>query len=483
MLSCAGGLLGIFIARSGTALLIAAIPTKLLDSMPFLRDAHTDPLVLAFLFGITILTGVVFGLAPALELFNRNVGATLKDESRGSAGGIRTRLRQTLVVTEIAFSLVLLVGAGLMVKSLAALLNRNPGFDTRGLLTFSVFLPGSSYSKDNDVTRFDRDLTDRIRSLPGVAGIASNSIVPLTGGGNTIRFVVEGHPTAAGQENECDIRDISASYFSLMKIPLIAGRYFNDSDNAASGPFRVMVNQSWAKRNLPGENPLGKRIKFTYSPTQPFREIVGVVGDIAEASLDSSKGPILFTPYLQGPSKFLTYIVRTTSEPTGALSPVRAALRAVDPQLVLIQPTTMDQIIAQSPSVFLRRYPSFLIGSFAALALILAMVGLYGLISYSVSQRTREVGIRIALGAQPLDVVRLVLGEGARLTMIGVGVGVVAALGLTQLMRSLLFGVSAVDPLTFAGVTLLLTLVASAACYIPARRAMRTDPISALRYE
>jgi ABC-type antimicrobial peptide transport system permease subunit len=460
MLSCAGGLLGIFIARSGTALLIAAIPTKLLDSMPLLRDAHTDPLVLAFLFGITILTGVAFGLAPALELFNRNIGATLKDQSRGSAGGIRTRLRQILVVPEIAFSLVLMVGAGLMVKSLAALLNRNPGFDTRGLLTFSVFLPDSVYSKNEDVTRFDRGFTDRIRSLSGVSGIASNSVVPLTGGGNTIRFVVEGQPTAAGQENECDIRD-----------------------NVASGPFRVMVSQSWVKRNLPGENPIGKRIKFTYSPTQPFREIVGVVGDIAEASLDSAKEPILYTPYLQGPSPFLTYIVRTTSDPASAIGPVRAALRDADAQLVLIRPTSMDEIISQSPSVFLRRYPSFLVGSFAALALILAMVGLYGLISYSVSQRTRELGIRIALGAQPADVVRLVVGEGARLTMIGVAVGVAAALGLMQLMRSLLFGVSAVDPLTFAGVALLLTLVASAACYIPARRAMRTDPISALRYE
>jgi predicted lysophospholipase L1 biosynthesis ABC-type transport system permease subunit len=241
--------------------------------------------------------------------------------------------------------------------------------------------------------------------------------------------------------------------------------------------MRVIVNQAWAKRNLPGEDPIGRRIKFTYSPTEPYRQIAGVVGDIAEAGLDSASEPMLFAPFRQDAGRFITYMVRTPGDPGRAIGAARAALRDADPQLITILPITMDQIIAQSPSVFLRRYPSFLIGSFAGLALVLAMVGLYGLISYSVSQRTRELGIRIALGAQPRDVVRLVVGEGARLTVIGVGVGIFAALGLTQLMRSLLFGVSAVDPLTFAGVVILLTLVATAACYIPARRAIRTDPI------
>jgi predicted permease len=269
----------------------------------------------------------------------------------------------------------------------------------------------------------------------------------------------------------------------MMGIPLVAGRFFNDTDDTASGPKRVIVNQAWIKRNLPGENPIGKQIKFTYSPTQPLREIVGVVADIAEANLDGAKDPILFVPYLQDASPFLTYLVRTAGEPARATGAVRAALRKIDPQLILIQPTTMDQIIGQSPSVFLRRYPSFLIGSFAVLALILGMVGLYGLMSYSVSQRRREVGIRIALGAQPRDVMRLVVVEGARLTLIGAGIGLLTAVGLTQLMSSLLFGVSALDLRTFITVTLLLTLVALAACYTPARRATRTDPISALRCE
>ncbi|HTS64918.1 MAG TPA: ABC transporter permease [Candidatus Acidoferrales bacterium] len=483
MLASAGAALGLAVARYGTGLLIAAIPDSQLNSMPFLRGAHADAAVLAFLLATTMVTGVAFGLAPLLEISNFNLGETLQDESRGSSAGARTRLRQALVIAEIAFSLVLLVGAGLMVKSLGLLLSRNPGFNTRRLLTFSVFLQPSNYPQSSDMLRFDRDFRDRIRAIPGVIGVATTSIVPLTGGGNTIRFVVEGQPTAPGQDRESNIRIISADYFSLMGIPLLAGRFFNDTDETASGPRRVIVNQAWIKRNLPGENPIGKRVRFTNSPAQPFREIVGVVGDNADAGLDSSNEPGLFTPARQAMIPFLTYLVRTAGEPLDAAGSVRAALQSVDSQLMLIQPNSMDQIIAQSPSVFLRRYPSFLIGSFAVLALTLAMVGLYGLISYSVSQRTREVGIRIALGAQPRDVIRLVVWEGARLTLMGIAAGVLAALGLTRLMRSLLFGVSAVDPFTFAAVALVLALVAITASYIPARRAVRTSPIDALRCE
>ena len=482
MLATVGAVLGLLLARSGTRLLIAAIPDPLLDSLPFLRDAHADLMVLAFLFGITIATGMLFGLAPALEASNRNLGATLKEESRTSAGGVRTRLRHTLVVVEIAFSLVLLVGAGLMVKSLSALLARDPGFDTQRLLTFSVFLPPESY-KDSAVPRFDEDFRGGLRTLPGVTGAEYTSVIPLTGGGNTIRFVVEGHPVAAGQEGECSIRDISAGYFAMMKIPLVRGRFFNDTDDRADAPKHIIVNQAWVKQNLPGEEPIGKRIKFTFSPTQPFREIVGVVADIAEANLDGGKDPILFTPYVQAPNSFLTYLVRTAGEPAGTMGEVRALLRKFDPQLVMIQPATMDEIIGQSPAVFLRRYPSLLIGSFAVLALILGVIGLYGVMSYAVSQRRREVGVRIALGAGPRDVVRLVVGEGVRLTLAGAGIGLLAAFGLTRLMSRLLFGVSAMDPWTLMGVTLLLLAVSAAACYIPARRATRTDPISALRYE
>jgi putative ABC transport system permease protein len=483
MLAAAGGALGLLLAVWGTSLLIAAIPRQLLDSAPFLRDAHANFAVLTFLGAAVIFTGVAFGLVPALQISHGREGEALKEEGRASAGGIRTRLRAVLVIAEIAFSLVLLIGSALMVESLAALVGRNPGFDTENLLVFFVNLPVTSYPKDPDAIRFDKEFTDRLQSLPGVEGVTSNSVVPLTGGGASIRFLIEGRPVATGHENECNIRDVAANYFPVMKIPLRAGRLFNDSADTEQAPKHVIVNEAWAEQYFHGEDPLGKRIKFTYSPTEPYREIVGVVGNTAEAGLDGPDEPSLFLPFTQDANSFIPYIVRTGGNPANAISAVRASLHAVDPQLALIQPFTMDQIIAQSPSVFLRRYPAFLIGGFAALALVLAMVGLYGLISYSVAHRTRELGIRIALGARHHDVMRLVFGEGARLTVMGVFAGLAAALGLTQLMRSLLFGVNAVEPVTFAAVAVVLVLVAIVACYIPARRAMRTDPAATLRYE
>lgn len=483
MLAIAGGILGLLFAEWGTSLLISAIPETLLAFTPFLRDAHANPAVLTFLCAAVIFTGVAFGLVPALQISHGREGEALKEETRVSPGAARARLRGILVVAEIAFCLVLLIGSVLMVKSLTALLNRDPGFDTKNLLVFAVNLPPTSFPKDPDAIRFDKEFTERVRVLPGVAGVASNSIVPLTGGGNSIRFVIEGQPVETGHENECDIRDVSTNYFSVMKIPLRAGRLFDDSADPETGPKHIIVNEAWVKEYFHGQDPLGKRIKFTYSPTQPYREIVGVVGDNADAGLDSPVEAALFLPFQQDTNSFINYILRTEGNPVNAIGAARTALRALDPQLVMIQPFTMDQIIAQSPSVFLRRYPSYLIGSFAALALVLAIVGLYGLISYSVAQRTRELGIRIALGAQQQDVMRLVLGEGGRLTLLGVLFGLGAALGLTQLMRSLLFGVSPLDLSTFVTVAAALAVVAMAASFIPARRAMGTDPAAALRYE
>jgi predicted permease len=483
ILSLAGGLAGFLIAREGTALLIGAIPDSLLTTLPFLASARANPLVLAATCGIASVTALLFGFAPALHISHACSAETLKEEGRSSATGRRRRLQDILVVAEIAFSVILLVGAGLTVQSLSALLRRNPGFDTRNLLTFSINLRSPAYEMPERALRFDREFTARLARLPGVAAVAENSVIPLTGGGNTIRFLIEGRPSVPGNEDETNIRDVSSNYFSTLKVPLFAGRVFNDVDESPAANSHVIVNRAWVARFMNGRNPVGARIRFTYSPTQPWREIVGVVENSLDSGLDAGAEDSIFLPAAQDANTFITYLVRTNVDPTLLLKPVRDAIRELDPDLALITPLTMDQIIAQSPSVFLRRYPSWLIGCFAVLALSLATVGLYGIVAYSVSQRTREFGIRIAVGAAPSDVMRLVLGESARLTALGTLIGVLSALALTRLMGSLLFRVSPSDPLTFVAATLILGSIAMAAASVPARRAVRTGPAAALRRE
>jgi macrolide transport system ATP-binding/permease protein len=482
LLAVCGGVLGFALTLWSIPLLIAAIPAPLLDSMPYFRDIHPSLAVFAFLCGIAMLTGLVFGLAPALQISDTHLSSALKEESRGSHVAARSRLRDTIVVAEIAFSVVLLIGAGLLVKSLGALLHRNPGFATDNLLTFSVYLPDASYPDAKSVVRFVNNLTNRVRSLPGVKGADEVAVLPLTGSNGSIRFVIEGRPVEKGQEDECNINGDTPGYFPTMNIPLIGGRFFNESDDAPGKSPHIIVNQAFVKRYFANENPIGKQLRFTYSDKQPFREIVGIVGNTAN-DMDGSWTPAIYLPFEQSPDSFFNYAVRTSGNPATVLNAIRGVIHDADPQLALIHPLTMDQIIRESPSVFLRRFPSYLVGGFALLALILGTVGLYGLISYSVSQRTREFGIRMAIGARQRDILLLVLSRGARLIFVGIGIGTVAALGLTRTMSSLLYGTNANDPLTFAGVAVLLTLVALLACYIPARHATRVDPLIALRYE
>jgi putative ABC transport system permease protein len=489
LLAGLGAAVGFVAAQWGVNVLISAIPQQVLSSLPNLREAGTNLPVVAFLCGVTLLTAVLFGMVPALSMSQTKVSDALKDESRGGTSTAHARLRNAVVAAEIAVSLVLLVGAGLMLQSLHALLHQDAGFDQRNLLTFSVNLPDSSYPTDktypNDSQAgrlFEHQFSEKLREMPGVQAVGVTSALPIGGSGGTVRFVVQGRPTPAGQEDECDIISVTPEYFSTLKVPLISGRVFSATDRF-DAPWVTMVNQAFVNKYFPNEAAVGKRFRFTFDAREPYREIVGVVGNIAQDDLAGPATPVLYVANEQGPSTYLTYMVRTAGDPAAFVGSAQAALHEMDQQLPLIQPQTMEHFTNQTSSVFLRRYPSYLIGSFAGLALILAMIGLYGLISYTVQQRTREIGIRMALGAHPADVLKLVMGQGIGAVLTGVGVGVVAALALTRLMASLLFGVKPTDAVTFASVAVLLTCVALAASYIPARRAMRTDPLNALRHE
>jgi putative ABC transport system permease protein len=489
LLSFAGAGVGLVGAQWGVDLLIAAIPETLLRGTPYLRNAGINLPVLLFLCGVTVLTGILFGLAPGLHASRTSLNDVLKDESRSGTSGGQARLRNALVIAEISISLVLLVSAGLLLRSLHALLRQDPGFNLHNVLAFSVNLPDSAYPSDKTppyysaaAVRFDHEFTQRLRSLPSVIDVGQTSGIPASGGSGTIRFVVEGRTTALGQEDECQIITVSMGYFSSLKIPLVEGRFFNATDKQ-DAPGTVVVSRAFVKAYLSGENPIGKRIRFTYSAQNPFLQIVGVAGDTASIDIAAPAPAIIYTANDQGPSTFLSYLVRTAGEPAAFVGTTRAALHEMDPQLPMIQPQSLEQIANQSPSVFLRRYPSYIIGSFAALALMLAVVGLYGLISHMVIQRTREIGIRVALGAQRRDILRMVLRQGIVATFAGVAIGIVAALALTRLLSSLLFGVTPGDWVTFLSVAVLLLVVAVVACLIPARRATRVDPIVALRYE
>jgi putative ABC transport system permease protein len=489
LLSVLGAVVGLVGAQWGVNLLVAVIPESQLQAMPYLRNAGINLPVLLFLCGVTVLTGLLFGLAPGLDASRTSLNDVLKDESRGGTSAGHARLRNTLVIAEISISLVLLVGAGLLLKSLHALLAQDPGFNLHNVLTFSVNLPDAAYPSDKEfpnfsaaAVRFDHEFTQRLRALPGVVEVGQTSGIPVSGNSGSIRFIIEGRPTALGQEDECQILGVSTGYFPSLKIALVDGRFFtaNDSNDA---PGVAVVSRAFVRTYFRGENAIGKRIRFTFNAQNPFLQIVGVAGDTASVDLAAPPQPIIYVANDQGPNTFLSYAVRTAGEPVAFVGAARTTLQAMDPQLPMIQPQSLEEIANQSPSVFLRRYPSYLIGSLATLALILAVVGLYGLISHMVLQRTREIGIRVALGAQRRDILKMVLRQGIRATLAGVGIGVLAGLALTRLLRSLLYGVTPGDWFTFLSVAVLLLVVALVACSIPARRATRVDPIVALRYE
>ncbi|HEY6231574.1 MAG TPA: ABC transporter permease [Pyrinomonadaceae bacterium] len=483
LLSIAGGVAGLLIAYWGITGVVAILPDTQLNSLPFLRSLHIDTSILLFSFGLSLLTGIVFGLAPALQSSRPDLNEVLKEGGRNTAGGAGHRLRSALVMSEIALAVVLLVGAGLMMKSLLRLLQSDVGFNPEKLLTLTVAVPPAKFTDANKQIEFFNQLKQRVDSLPGTTGSGTVDVLPLQGG-NTTRFIVDGDPVPPpGQEIEANVRTVNESYFQTLGVPLIAGRMFDDRDRATpnqGGP--VIIGKTAADKIFAGRDPVGRKIVYG-SAQAPPDIIVGVVGDVKIGGLDEALRPVLYYPYKRFPGPGANLVVRTTGDPTAVVNSIRSEARSLEPDVAVFNVRAMDKVIADSPAAFMRRFPAVLISIFAGIALLLASIGIYGVVSYSVSQQTHYIGVRMALGARPADILKMVLRQGLTLALAGMALGVVAALALTRLLRSLLFEVQTTDVSTFAIVLGTLFFVALLACYLPARRATRVDPLVALRYE
>ena len=483
LLSTVGGAIGMLLALWGVDLLGAAIPADI----PRIKEMGLDTHVLGFTMAVSLLTGLIFGLAPALQASKPDLNESLKEGGRGSTEGLRrNRVRSFLVVSEVALSLVLLVGAGLMIKSFFYLLNVKPGFNPDNVLTANLALPPVKYPDAKQQSAFFRQVIERVKALPGVDSASVVTPLPLSGSMMQNLLTIEGRPPLApGEKLITHTCLIGSDYLRAMGIPLLKGRALNEHDGK-DAPNVFLVNETFVNRYFPNEDPIGKRITVSVraGPDEPDAngEIVGVIGDVKHQSLDKEPGPECYVPYLNVPDAYMTLVVRTnSSDPAGLSASLRSAVQQVDADQPVFDIQTMDQILAKS--VATRRFNMLLLGIFASVALMLAGVGIFGVMNYSVTQRTHEIGIRMALGAQARDVLKMIVGQGMLLTLIGLGVGVAAALALTRVLSGLLYGVTATDPVTFAGVSLILAAVALAACYIPARRAMKVDPMVALRYE
>jgi predicted permease len=481
LLSVIGGLAGLAIAYWGTPALVAVLPQSQLNAMPFLKSLHIDASVLAFSFGLSLLTGLIFGLAPALQSARLDLNEVLKEGGRNTSAGVGHRLRSAMVVSEIALAVVLLIGAGLMMKSLFKLLQTNVGFKTENVLTMTVILPAKKYAKNDQTIAFNDQLKERVQAMPGVSGMGTVNILPLNNG-NTTRFSIEGDPIPApGQETEANIRVVNESYFQTLGVPLLAGRMFDDHDKSDTQGV-VIIGKTIADKLFAGRNPVGRKITYP-SFTGPGDLIVGVVGDVRITGLDQAIKPVVYYPFRQNVSVFTNVVVRTTTDPNTLAAAIRSEVRSLEPEAAILNVNTMDEMIAQTPASFMRRFPALLISIFAGVALLLASIGIYGVVSYSVSQQTHFIGVRMALGASPADILKMVMKQGLGLALMGVGIGVVAAFGLMRLLRTLLFEVNTTDATTFVLVSVTLFLVALLACYLPARRATKVDPLVALRYE
>ncbi|HEY3581906.1 MAG TPA: ABC transporter permease [Pyrinomonadaceae bacterium] len=481
VLSLIGGVAGLAIAYWSVPAIVGALPPAQRLAMPFLTTLHFDAKVLAFSFGLSLLTGIVFGLIPALQSSRLDLSEVLKEGGRRSAGSVGHRLRSAMVVTEIALAVVLLVGAGLLMKSLFRLLQSDIGFKTDNLLTVEFVLPPVKYAQPAQTINFSDQVQERVRNVPGVVSAGMVDLLPLNGG-NTTRFSIDGDPVPPpGQETEANLRRVTDSYFQTLGVPLLAGRMFDPHDTLDSQGV-VIICKSMADRLFAGRNPVGMRIRYTSAQVPPDL-IVGVVGDIKITGLDEAVKPVLYYPFRQNPSPAANLVARTDGDPAALGTGLRNEIRNVEPDAAILNVRTVDEMISQTPASFMRRFPALLISIFASVALLLASIGIYGVVSYSVSQQTHYIGVRMALGASPADILKMVLKQGLLLALLGVGIGVLAALGLMRLLSALLYQVSTSDVTTFATVTGVLFVVALLACYLPARRATKVDPLVALRYE
>jgi predicted permease len=485
MLSLAGGALGLLTAYWGTGLALKALPS----AIPRSDDIRVDASVLLFTLAVSIVTGLVFGLAPAFGASKPDLNETLKEGGRSGSSG-RQSIRNVLVVAEIAISLVLLVGAGLLVRSFVALNHVNPGFDDRNLLTFDISLSTKQYSDASKTRRFFKEFVEKLQGLPGIQNAGATELLPLDGNDNESQFYVSGRPKPGASELPLAMQyTVSPGYLAAMRIPLLRGRFFQESDSLDSGLVTV-IDENMAAQYFPEEDPIGRHITVHDTPEKEFEfQIVGVVGHVKQTNLDTAQGAVVSPQFYfssaQIPDRYVypgsTLVVRAAGDPSAYLPAVRQTLGEMGGGATLSRAQTMDEVRGELISD--RRFTLILVGLFSGLALILASIGIYGVISYSVEQRTREIGIRIALGAGRGQVVRMVVGGGARLALVGIGIGAASALVLTQFIRSFLFGVGPSDPLTFFGISLVLSFVVLLASYMPARRAMKVDPNMALRYE
>jgi putative ABC transport system permease protein len=447
------------------------------EYIPHLNQISIDVWVLGFALTTSMLTGIIFGLFPAIQASNPNLNETLKEHTRGSSGLKRQRLRGLLVIGEIALALVLVISTGLIIRSLLRVQETRPGFDPSGILTLQVFLPSHEYSDGAKQTAFYQRVITRIEAISGVESVGAINLLPMSGSNASLSFTIEGQSASSPDERpSAAYRAINFDYFRTMRIPLVSGRSFTDGDQSKQV---AIISDSMARQHPFGGNPIGKYI--TVGNESETREIIGIVEDVRHSGLDSGPEATFYVPYLQSPSRFMFFAVRTKVPPASMISALQAAIHTEDAALPVYNVKTLEQRLEDTLAP--RRFNMFLLSIFSLVALILVVGGIYGIVANSVVQRTHEIGIRMALGAQKYDILFLVLKHALRLTLIGIAAGLMAALLLTRFLSNLLYEVSVNDPLTFIGVTVLLIGVALGACLIPALRATRVDPVIALRFE